>query len=400
MLLSTGFSSAAERFEVAAWVDHGDFQRVFDTEKTVGLAKVLDHVAQTGATSIWWRNVSGSTMRYQSKVEAHHNDSQLDKRRLHTVDDLDGWLRYGEVDPDIILSMVRLCKERGLRPGIHWPYEENHFSGRSIGRFNLEHPQFWVRNYRGQSWWGRVSIAFEPVVEHKLALLDELLDRGVESVFIEFWRAGGWDPRYEYVAPVVDAYRAEHGAEPPADYRDPAWTRHVAGYVTNYLRRFHAHLKARSPDVELAVGIPAIAPHAENYPMTARAADWRTWVDEGLVDTLVINYVRWDKNCPLKSTRELYREVLDYVDGRCRVLCPIKQYNHSHRGLPEYEKATGMGNAELAAALTRMAHEMGADGISLECVDYNNYKPATRETLRKLTAGPCRFVRKTQESHR
>ncbi len=393
LLLLPELAVAAERFEVAAWVDHGDFQRVFDTEKAAGLAKIIDHVAETGATSIWWRNGSGSTTRYQSKIESHHNDGQLDKRRVHMVDDVDGWLRYGEVEPDIIATMVKLCKERGLRPGIHWPYEETHFSGRTIGRFNLEHPQYWARTYLGHPWWGRSSIAFEPVVEHKLALLDELLDRGVESVFIEFWRSGGWDPRYEHVAPVVEDFRKKHGTDPPSKINDPDWARHVSGYVTNYLRRFRQHMKAKSPNVELAVGIPSIAPHANNHPMISRAADWRTWVDEGLVDTLVINYVKWDEKRPIQSTREMYREVLDYVDGRCRVLCPVQQYNYAHRGLPAYEKATGMSNADVAAALTRMAHEMGTGGISLECVDYNNYKPATRKTLRELTAGPCRNVR-------
>ncbi|MBN2294730.1 MAG: hypothetical protein JXM70_20040, partial [Pirellulales bacterium] len=203
LLLLPGPTTAAERFEVAAWVDHADFKHVFDTEKTAGLAKILDHVAETGATSIWWRNGSGSTMRYQSKAESHHNDSRFDKRRVHMVDDIDGWVRYGEVEPDIIAIVVKLCKQRGLRPGIHWPYEETHFSGRTIGRFNLEHPQYWARTRLGHPWWGRSSIAFEPVVEHKLKLLDELLDRGVESIFIDFWRTGGWDPDYEYVEPVV-----------------------------------------------------------------------------------------------------------------------------------------------------------------------------------------------------
>ncbi|MBN2296771.1 MAG: family 10 glycosylhydrolase, partial [Pirellulales bacterium] len=185
-----------------------------------------------------------------------------------------------------------------------------------------------------------------------------------------------------------------HGTQPPAKNNDPAWARHVSGYVTNYLRRLRKHMKARAPRVELAVGIPSIAPYDQNRPMISRAVDWRAWVDEGLVDTLVINYVEWDDKRPLESTREMYREVLDYVDGRCRVLCPIQQYDYSHRGLPAYEKATGKSNADVAAALTRMAHEVGADGISLECVDYNNYKPNTRKILRELTSGSYRNVRK------
>ena len=70
-----------------------------------------------------------------------------------------------------------------------------------------------------------------------------------------------------------------------------------------------------------------------------------------------------------------------------------QQYNFNQLGLPGYEQATGKKNAELAEEFTRMAHEEGAGGISLECVDYNNYAPATRETLRRLATGDCRFVR-------
>lgn len=390
-LLATAVARAEspERFEVAAWVDHFDFYTHFDTEKSEGLAKILDHVQETGATTILWRNCGGSTMRYQSQVESHHHSSQLDKRRITDGRDIAGWLRYGEAQPDIVATVVKLCKARGLRPGIHWPFEETHWQMWTVGQFNFEHPQYWGRTAQGQPWWGRLSIAYEPVIQHKLALVDELVDRGVEVLFLDFWRTGGWSPAYEYVDPVVDAYRTKYGQPPPTDARDPQWCRHVAEYVTAYLRRLRQHLKASGRPVELAVGIPGIAPLSDE-PLIRCAADWRTWVNEGLVDTLVINYVNWDQKAPLESTRAAYREVLNAVDGRCHVWCPVQQYSFNHLGLPGYEKATGKKSPELAELLTRMAHEEGAHGISLECVDYNNYTLPTRETLRRLTTGDCR----------
>ncbi len=381
-----------QRFEIAAWVDHFDFYTIFDTEKSAGLAEILDHVQQTGATTILWRNCGGSTMRYPSRIEAHHHSSQLDKRRLADGRDIGGWVRYGEAEPDIVATVVKMCKERGMKPGIHWPFEETHWAMWTIGRFNLDHPQYWARDAAGRPWWGRVSLAYEPVVEHKLDLVDELVARGIEVLFIDFWRTGAWSPAYEYVEPVMAAYRQQYGEEPPADARDPRWCRHVAGYVTSFLRRLRGHLEASGRTVELAVGIPGIAPGGDE-PLTRCAADWRTWVEQGLIDTLVINYVVWDKQSPLESTRAAYREVLDAVGGRCRVWCPVQQYNFNRLGLPGYQEATGKTSAELAEALTRIAHEEGAHGISLECVDYNNYAPATREVLRKLADGDCRLVR-------
>ena len=61
---------------------------------------------------------------------------------------------------------------------------------------------------------------------------------------------------------------------------------------------------------------------------------------------------------------------------------------------PPTNRPPARANAELAETLTRIAHEEGAGGISLECVDYNNYRPATREVLSSLTKGDCRFIRK------
>jgi hypothetical protein len=384
--------AAPQRFEVAAWVDHFDFSSTFDTEKPAGLAQILDHVRETGATTILWRNCAGSTMRYPSRVESHHNGSQLDKRRILDARHPAGWVHYGDARPDIVATMVRLCRERGLRPGIHWPFEETHWAVWTIGEFNLEHPQYWGRDVQGQPWWGRVSLAYEPVIEHKLALVDELVGRGIEVLFLDFWRTGAWTPAQEYVEPVVAAYRQQHGTSPPADAKDPRWCRHVAQYVTAYLRRLRAHLKTGCRPVELVVGIPGIAPHSDT-PMLERAADWRRWVDEGLIDTLVIGDVNWDPNDPLESTRQAYREVLDFVRGRCRVWCPVQQYNFTHHGLPAYAQATGKPADVVAEQLTRIAHQEGAHGISLECVDYDNYVPATRAALRKLTTGACRWVK-------
>ncbi|MBP7638030.1 MAG: hypothetical protein KBA18_09160 [Kiritimatiellae bacterium] len=47
----------------------------------------------------------------------------------------------------------------------------------------------------------------------------------------------------------------------------------------------------------------------------------------------------------------------------------------------------------MAGELVKLAWEEGGDGICMECVDHNNYAPATRDTLRRLLDGPCRWKR-------
>ncbi len=393
-------AAAPRRFEVAAWVDHFDFvgcrdrdgKPLFDTETPAGNAKILDHVQEIGATTILWRNCAGATMRYPTHLDSAHGDEPLDKRRVPSNVPLYGWVRYGDAQPDILLSALAMCRERGLRPGVHWPFEENHWAGFTIGSWNLDHPQYWGRNADGVPWCGRSSLGFPEVVQHKLDLFDELLERGAQSVFIDFFRTGGWTPALEYTEPVKAAYRRQYGAEPPASPTDPQWCRHVAGYVSELLRQMHAHARAEGRRVEIMVGIPAIAPLSDK-PIISAGADWQRWVREGLMDTVVINSVGWDRADPYGSTRALYEQVLGVTRGHCKLLCPVSSYNYHGAGIQEYMKATGESFAQVATRLTELAWDVGADGISLECVDYNNYPGETRQAMKALTEGKCRYVK-------
>jgi len=388
-----------QRFEVLAWVDHFDFagpksgdHYIFDTEVPEGWAKILDHVQETGATTILWRNCGGATMRYDSAIEAHHHPLVPDKRRVPLTRMPYGWVHYGDGPQDTIAGVVQLCRQRGLIPGVHWPFEETHWAGWTIGGWNLEHPQYWGRTPDGQPWWGRTSLGFDEVMHHKLALVDELVSRGITVLFIDFYRNGGWSPTYEYVEPVVTAYRAKYHEEPPSDPADPRWCRHVASYVTDFLRQVRKHLDASGRKIRLLVGLPAIAPINDRLLIT-HAADWQHWVADGFLDGLVINYVCWDAKRPFESTRDLCRQVMKTVGGRCPVYWPVRAYDFSGYGMPSYHKATGLPQDEVAARLMKMAWEEGAAGISLECVDYGNYSQATRRALKALAEGECKWAR-------
>ncbi|MEA3403167.1 MAG: hypothetical protein U9R79_18135, partial [Armatimonadota bacterium] len=372
LVCAAGTGQAAERFEVAAWVDHFDFARVYDSETPDGCDQILEHVQETGVTTILWRNCAGSTMRYQSKVESHHQDAPWDdKREIPDTRDVYGWVRYGQAQPDLLAHAMQSCGRRALRPGVHWPFEETHGAIWTIGRWNMEHPQLWGRTRDGQMWWGRCSLAYEETVRHKLDLVDELIDRGIECLFIETRRSGGWSPAYEYVEPVVEAWREEHGTEPPpAD--DLQWCRHVSGYVTDFIRRVRERLEAADRDIELLVGVPHITLEGSE-PLIMRGLDWRTLAQQELIDTLVINYVPFDRERPFESTREICSAITDFAGDRCDVLWPVAAYNPGNSGMPAYQELTGLSRAEVARRLTLMAWEEGAAGISLECVDYNNY---------------------------
>jgi len=211
-------------------------------------------------------------------------------------------------------------------------------------------------------------------------------------VYLDFWRTCGWDARYEYVEPVINSYRKKYGCAPPTDHNDPSWKEHVFEYVISYIRRLRNHLNASGRKIELAVGLP-IDPFDENAtPDFGYDLNWRKLIDEGLIDTLIVSYVKWDKGNPIDSTRGLYKEIMRVVDGRCKVLFPVQQYNFSKFGLPSYQETTGKKHEEVAGELMEMAWEEGASGISMEVVDYNNYPSKTRQKLKSLSTTKCHNI--------
>lgn len=382
ILLPLGFiptathSGEGTRFEVAAWIDHFDFAREYDTEKIEGLKLILDHAQEAGTTTIWWRTHAGGRLRYRSKVDTgYHNDSTIDKRLPFDCRDVWGWVRYGETPFDMLEEVVKLCKERGLRVGVHWPFEETHFAVNRHGDFNVERPRYWGRANDGRLSVKQCSIAYEDVVQHKLRLLDEMIERGIEILFIDFMRTQ-YDPKFEYVEPVQKTYR------------DGPWNKHAYSFVTKYLRRVRKRLDASGRKIELVAGIPNLDPAVKD---TSHGFDWRRWIEEGLIDTLNVTSVPWSEDDPFGSTREVYRNIVETCGTRCRVFVPVRQYKHYTRGIWHYERLTKKTQAEIALQLMQISHDIGADGIALECLDYNNYTPETREALKRAAEGPCRF---------
>jgi len=406
-LIAGSLSRAAERFESAALVDSLDFAAeknkagdfLFDTETAAGNRAVLEHVLLTGANTILWRNCVGGTMRYRSEeTRLPWVESPLDKRRLPDSRPVYGWLRYYQSEPDILRDMLGVCREKGLRAGVHWPFEETHWHSWTIGPWNFEHPQYWGVTAGGQVWPGRCSLAYPEVVAHKLRLVDELLARGTDHLFIDVWRTGGWSPRDEFARPEMERWRQRFGTEPPADGADPRWCAFVSETTHAYFSAVRRRLDGSGRKVRLMVGIleADIVSDKPDATLLTRGVDWRRLVREGVIDALVVMGVKWDTGRPFESTREIYRSVLAACGGRCEVLFPVSMYDFTKKGIPGYSQASKRSPGNVAGELLKLAWEEGADGICMECVDYRNYSPEACAEMRAALDGPCRFKRGTR----
>lgn len=85
-------------------------------------------------------------------------------------------------------------------------------------------------------------------------------------------------------------YRAEHGgADPPTDFRDPAWMEWRADRLTAFGERLYDAVKAEDASLQVSWS-PSIFPWGyENY-----LQDWPEWVANGQVDQVIPQNYRYD----------------------------------------------------------------------------------------------------------
>ncbi len=369
-------------FEVMAFADSLDFGAVMDSETAKGNIQILDHVLETGPDIILWRTGAGATTRYPSREEpADYCPAEI--RRLPDNRKFYGFLRYPDASPDILKLIAETCAARGLRFGNHSPFEETHWTSWTFGVWNAEHPQYWSRAQNGAPWAGRCSLAFDEVRAHKLRLAEEVLAYGSKDYFLDCWRNGGWGPHLEFVEPELRRWRVKHGDFAPTNC--PAWRAHVFETTHLFIRALAAQVRSHGARFLLGVPRPDDIP-GEDGCMMFRGIDWRACVDAGDVDGLIVMEPLWDAKRPFESTLDIYRRIVRRCAGKCRVYFPVSAYDFGKKGIPSYCKATGKSFADVAETLERLAFEAGGDGITLECVDYNNYPEAARRRIRETTA--------------
>lgn len=109
----------------------------------------------------------------------------------------------------------------------------------------------------------------------------------------------GYDPY------TINLYRSEHnGVAPPADPRDAEWMAWRSAKITDFLAQVYKLVKARRPNA-----VVSISPNPYPFSYANYLQDWPEWVDQGLVDELVIQIYRddqdrfiWEMNKPYAQT--------------------------------------------------------------------------------------------------
>lgn len=364
-------------------VSHGDWFNAWGSFGRPSVVRILDQCRQAGIRKVYWRSFLGARAHYHSRLEPIAWGGEGIERpgyeaRPRLAYDLREW--------DPLKDAVAVAHELGLQLSA-WPtiYEETHVQLVTT-EFAAAHPEYWWTARDGRRRASKLSFGYPEVRRRKLDLIREQADYGVDDVCLDFFRENQlYHQRHEellpkqevddngvcvygYEPPIVDAFRARTGLDPHAvDNADERWVRFRAGYLTEFMRELREDMRRRG--VTITVNVRSmnrcLAPFPYWEPEAAPTnsllgsfVDWPTWVEEGLVDEVMVNVENFDL-CdadPMHIVRET-RDARAIVGDRARLLMGIWCYNTRDSSVAE-------GRRHLELAVNAAAYA-GADGVVL-----------------------------------
>lgn len=370
-------------FEKIALVDSFDFHREFDLQTCAGVTQVVDHVLRTGADSLMWRQQSGGIPRYLTEEE-NRERTPWPVEKLRLTDNRPEVFFHSlchNIPCDHVLEGLDAIRVRGKVAGIHYTFEEAHWSNWLLNQWTLEHPEYWCRQADGTPWMGHCSLAYPEVVEHRLRQLDELLAMEPDTLYFDgCCRCGGYYPAVmEYVPPVLDAWARQHPGKPvPTNRFDAAWADFVSQYPMDYVRAMRRRMDATGRKIRfiLTADEPRIDRPAGENTRRGHGFDWVRLLKEGTIDGVAIDPIfdiEKDGKKIMERTEAVFRRAVEAAEGK-PVYFSVCEYGFRRGNYHSYAKVLGITEPEAVRRLMQLAKDCGGAGIVMECVDYENYK--------------------------
>lgn len=293
-----------------------------------GVYYILKRMKDAGFLRVYWRTTDGCGQAcYPSKITNSAQEFIRDPKRfmeqMHVQDFLaqcrtetDGWLR-GSADFsnfDSLASGIHWARHFGLEFYCWHEHAEDHGAVGQISRVAFEHPEWLTRNRDGKSSPCRFSWGIKPAVEHRIALVREVLMHQPDGLYFDFVKSMcstpgvGCTPHFDdkgvwyctYDEPVVENFKKTTGRDPyQIPNGDEEWVRFRAGYMTDFVRQVRQMQRRDFPKAKLGVfGCPTGRPGfatgdkmiACAEPLRAYLEDHETWSKEGLIDEFVNAY--------------------------------------------------------------------------------------------------------------
>lgn len=128
---------------------------------------------------------------------------------------------------------------------------------------------------------------------------------------------------------TIKLYQQEHeGTNPPTNPKNSEWMRWRADKITEFMRELNKQIKTLKPQLKIS-----LSPNSQGFSYINYLQDWRTWVNEGLVDELILQVYRNDlkkfntelDEPTIKEARKKIPIAIGITTGTWRNPVPAKQ---------------------------------------------------------------------------
>ncbi len=247
--------------------------------------------ADSDVARIYWEAAVGDLTFYPSNIgHMPTADGVEDFIRVGDHTHARAWRHFRDEGIDPLRIAAETARSVGIEfhasyrvAGFHFPAPI--YDAWNAGGFYLDHPELRCVTRDGNPA-PRLSYAYPETRDLVVSLLREIASYPVDGVALLFNRR---PPLLEYEPPLLEGFRAQFGLDPRTlDEQDERWLRYRAGFLTTFMRELRAGLDATDQELGRSrptkVSAVVLSSEAENL---YRAIDLRTWVAEGLVDTVI-----------------------------------------------------------------------------------------------------------------
>lgn len=260
------------------------------------LLSLLDPLRHGDVARLYWETGMGDRVFYPSSIGRRptetrdHGDDPDNPFYGRAYDGVESktWRAYRETGVEPLEVAVEFAHEHGIElhaayrvAGFHFPVP--HYS-ETKGSFFEQHPELRCMDREGKPL-PRISYAFPETREYVLSLLRETASNyAIDGVALLYNRR---PPLLAYEAPIVEGFQAEYGEDPrKLDTLDERWLQYRSTFLTRFMREVRAMLDevAREQGRSRLAVTAVVCRPGENI---LHGMHLKTWVREGLVDTLV-----------------------------------------------------------------------------------------------------------------
>jgi len=204
------------------------------------------------------------------------------------------FVRKGLQNQDIIADIVEKGHENGL---LVIPWFEFGFMTPPTSELAMKHPKWLTTRLdgskTGDSAAGQVVWLnpFHPQVQKFITDLVVEVCRKYKVDGIQFDDHLALPKDFGYDSYTVNLYKQEMKKNPPGNPQDADWMKWRADKITEFVERLHSKVKQINPNF-----IFSVAPNPYHTAYNSFLQDWKTWVNKGIVDELIIQVYRDDLN--------------------------------------------------------------------------------------------------------